>query len=146
MPGLEVVENLSELRFHRSAIQREHSIHDVVHAGFIRRVQIARFDGGAKRADDDSGRIRADHGRLPLDQRGVGQGALDSIRRVRKDFERSQVRLRSDPGAGPYSRLSPAYRKRSRTNSGPSAMSSASEANTVSLPNPLIDRAKWRPV
>lgn len=55
---LKILKHVCQLMCGGFRIKPEHPVHDMVRAGLVRRIEIARFSRRFERPDDDSGRIR----------------------------------------------------------------------------------------
>ncbi len=91
MPALEILQDIGELAGNGFGIEREHPVDDMIGAGLVGRVEIARFGRRLERAHDDARRIGPKVKRLPVQESGLQQGALGAL-----EIDCSDVTLGND--------------------------------------------------
>src|SRR5436190_7527326 len=79
MPALEILQYIGELVGDSFGIKRENAIDDVIGAGLVSRIEIARFGRRLERAHDNARGIRPQVKRLSIEESGLQQGALDAL-------------------------------------------------------------------
>jgi hypothetical protein len=79
MPALEILQDIGKLVGNGVGIERENPIDDMIGAGLVSRVEIARFSRRLERAHDDARWIRPQVQRLPMEKSGLQQGALGAL-------------------------------------------------------------------
>ena len=76
VPALEILQHVGQLAGRRLRIEIENALDNMVGAGLVGRVEIARFGRRLERTHDHARGIRPQIERPPIDKSGLQQGAL----------------------------------------------------------------------
>ena len=79
MPALEIFQDIGELAGNGFGIECENPVDDMVGAGLVGRVEIARFSRRLERAHDHPRGVGTQIERLPVQEGGLRHGALGSL-------------------------------------------------------------------
>ena len=82
MAAFEILQHIGKLAGGGIRIERKHPVDDMIGAGLVGRVEIARLGRRLERPHDDPRRIRPQIERLPVQESGLRQGALGSLEEI----------------------------------------------------------------
>ena len=81
MPAKEILQDIGELAGCGLRIERENPVDDMIGAGLVGRIEIARLGRRLERPHDHARGIGTQIKRLPVQEGGLRQGALGSLER-----------------------------------------------------------------